>query len=101
MLREVGSVLVDLVPLVSVRVQDDSHHLGEARTAVSILMREIGSTEKRLSVRKEEHGEWPPAAARHGLNSAHIDLVQIRPFFTIDLDAHEIIAHDFRDILVL
>ena len=54
--------------------------------------REIGSGKKRLSVRGQKQACRPAAAASHGLTGGHIDLVDIRPLFTIHLDADKMLV---------
>ena len=63
--------------------------------------RKIGSAEERPLVRRQKNVHRPAAAARRELDEIHIDLVDVRPLFHIDLDVDEILVHDRGRRLVL
>ena len=54
----------------------------------------------RLSVRRHDHGQRPAVAAAQILGHAHVDRVNVRTFFSIDLDADKVTVQQGADLLV-
>ena len=74
----------------------------EARPAPFIGRREVRAGEDRLLVRRQKHRHGPAAVSLvHGDGGLHVDLIEIRTFLTIHLDAHVIAIHERGDLLVL
>ena len=68
---------------------------------MAILRREICSPIERLPVRREKHRHRPAAAAGQHLHRIHIDFVNIRAFFPVNLDIDEQPVHESGDLFVL
>ena len=76
-------------------------HLAETRHAHPRLGRPVRATVKRLQIGRQEYRHRPAAAPRHQLHGVHVDLIQVRPLLAIDLDAHEVLVHQPRDVWIL
>jgi len=72
----------------------------EARAAVTVVGRKIRSGEERLLILRQEHRHRPAAVARHRDGGGHVDVVEIRPLFAVDLDAHELRVQEPRGLFV-
>jgi len=57
------------------------------------VLREIRSRKKRFFIRRHDDGQGPAAAAREHLADSHINVVDVRSFFPIHLDADKGIVH--------
>ena len=75
--------------------------LDEARPPVFRLLREIGAAPDRVPLGGEEHGQRPAALLAGGVQRRHVDLVDVGPFFPIDLDVDEVAVHHAGDVGVL
>ena len=80
---------------------DSFEHFREPRLAPAIFRRKISAADERLQVGREPHAHRPAAAAGRRLNESHVNAVDVRPFFAIDLDVHELAIHDRGDLRVL
>jgi hypothetical protein len=65
------------------------------------LGRVVRAAEERLGRRREEHRHRPATLAVERNHGVHVDGVDIRPLFPVDLDAHEELVHDLRGCGVL
>ena len=65
-------------------------HLQEARPAVAVVGREIGSAKERLQLRRQKHVQRPAALAGRGLDEGHVNLIHVRPLLAVHLDADEV-----------
>ena len=68
-------------------------HPLERRHSETIARRKVGAGEKWRAVGQQEHGHRPSAGTGHALHGAHVDLVEVRPLFAIDLDGNEVAVH--------
>src|ERR1035437_2740718 len=75
--------------------------LEEARPAMTVVRREIGTAVEGFEVRREEYIERPPALAARRLNEGHIDLIHVRAFLPIHLDADKVRVEVGGDLRVL
>ena len=55
-----------------------------------VLRWEVGAAEEWLEGRGEEDAHRPAATAGQRLHRRHVDVVEVRALFAIDLDRHEI-----------
>jgi hypothetical protein len=97
LLAEAFCVLQDLFFARSVSSRNRFEDSRKTGTAVSILGRKIRSAEDRFSRRQQKNGHRPAAASGHHLNRSHVNLVEIRPFFTIDFDVYKVVVHESGD----
>ena len=93
--------LLELRAPVAIRLGNRSKDLREAGHSLAILRRVVRAAVERLAVRREEDRHRPAAVSGHGLNGVHIDRVQIRTLLAVNLDVHERVIHQCRDIRVL
>jgi hypothetical protein len=77
---------------------DLEEELGKTGTAVVRTGRKVGATEERFAVGGEKGGERPAALTGGSLDEAHVNLVDVGPFFAIDLDADEMVIEDAGDV---
>src|SRR4051794_16976143 len=69
-------------------------HLLEAWQAMARLGWEVGAAIERLAFRRQEGRHRPATMAGHRLHRLHINRVEIRALFAIDLDIDEVFVHD-------
>src|SRR5690606_41176741 len=81
-------------PLVSPCAGYGLQHLDKAVPAKPGAWRKICTSPEGPGVRREKHGQRPAALIAHGCECSHIDLIYVRPFFTIHLDIDEQTVHD-------
>ena len=89
---------------VVVRFPDIVHALEqllESGPPIPRVRRKIRAAVKWLEVGREPHAHRPAARARRGLHRGHVDPVDIRALFAVDLDADEILVHHRRHVVVL
>ena len=55
---------------------------------------------KGLPVGRQEDGQRPAARPAEGVQGGHVDLVDVGPLFAVDLDAHEVLVEEGRDLVV-
>src|SRR5215510_16181322 len=72
----------------------------KAGHVVPIGWREIGAAIKWYALRGKKHRHGPATVTGHHLNGVHVDLIQIRPFFTIDFYVDEVRVHQFGNLFV-
>ena len=94
-------IVEHLVLAVAVRFSDGLEDAGEGGQAAAVVGREVGAGVERLAVGREEHRHRPAAMAGHRLHRAHVDGVDIRALFAVDLDVDEELVHERGDLLVL
>ena len=75
--------------------------LRKARTAVTIVRREISAAKKRFPFRREKNIQRPAAGTGRGLDEGHVNLVHVRPLFAIHLDADEVLVQKSRNFFIL
>ncbi len=68
---------------------------------VAVARREIGPRVERFKLRREERAQRPAAGARHQLHRVHVDLVDVGALLAVDLDRHEVLVEELRDLRVL
>ena len=81
-------------------VVDRGQHRGKSRPAeLVVLRREIAAGVERLQVGRQEHVVGPATrTARDELRREHVDRVEIGPLLAVDLDVHEPLVHQLRDL---
>ena len=70
--------------------RDLLEHLGETGTTPARARRIVGAAVKRLERRRQPDAHRPAAGAGRRLHERHVDAIDVRPFFPVDLDRHEI-----------
>ena len=95
------AVLLDLLRLLAKQPGDLVQHVDEAGPAVARRSREIGAAPDRLALGREKHGQRPAALLAEMMQRRHVDLIDVRPLFAIDLDVDEQLVHDARGGVVL
>ena len=68
---------------------------------LSVPGREVGACEERLAIRREEHAHRPAALLREQLNRLHVDGIDVRALFAIDLHRDEPLVQHAGDVLGL
>ncbi len=96
-----GDVVLNLLRLAMVNVTDLCQHLGKAGTTEALFRREIGTAPERLTIRGQEHGQRPAALLTHRRQRCLIQMVKVRAFLTVDLDADELLVHQIGNRLIL
>ena len=98
-----GILAAHAVTLVAIEGRDALDQVRERRHSIARLLREVSAAEERCEViRREEHREWPAAAAlRQHLVRDLVYLVEIGPFLAIHLDVDEQPVHDGGSRIVL
>ncbi len=94
-------LLLDLGPAVGPDVAQGVEHRGERRASLVVGRREVRAPVERASVRGQEDAHGPAARTGHGLDGLHVDGVDVGPFLTVDLDAHEAVVEPGRHHRVL
>src|SRR5437763_8184640 len=75
--------------------------LQEAGPAVALVRRKISSSEEGFELRRQKNIEWPAARAGGRLDECHINLVHVRPLFTVHFDADEMLVEEPGHFLAL
>ena len=91
----------DALGMRMVDVGDLLQNRAEARPSITGLLGEIGAAPERLAVRRQKHRQRPAARLTHRMQRGHVDLVDVRALFAIDLDGDEQIIHERGSIAVL
>ena len=73
----------------------------ERGDVMAVLRWEIGSAIERLAIWGEKHRHRPAAATDQHLHRIHIDFINIRPFFPVNLDIDEQLIHQRGNVFVL
>ena len=97
MFAQAFGVLDDLCTPRAICLCDSLQNTGESRPVISIFRRKVSASENRLPVRQQENSQRPPAAAGHDLHGGHVDLIEVRTLFAIDLDIDKIFIHELCD----
>ena len=92
-LHEERAVLLDLAGLLAEDAGDLLEDRDEGRSAVTGGRRKVGAAPDRLAVGGQEHGERPSALLAQRMERRHVDLIDVGPFFAVDLDVHEKPVH--------
>src|SRR5512146_2652026 len=101
MVRYLLTRLNDLLPVL---LPDPGHALqyfSESGHVIPPDRWEISATVKRLSVRRQEQAHRPAALPGHRGYCAHVDIVQVRPLFPVDLDIDKMLIHQRSDLGIL
>ena len=93
--------LLDLAPLVLVRIGDGRHHRRKGRHPVTRQRREIGPRVERLQIRRQKDGERPATAPPHDLYGRLVDLIEIRSLLPVHLHVHEEAIHERGGLFAL
>ena len=72
-----------------------------APPAVTVPCRKVRATVKGLAVRREPDAHGPAPAPSQDLHRAHVDGIDIRSLFAIDLDGDVVLVDVARDLFVL
>ncbi len=99
--HDLASAFADLAVVVLPRVRDLAQDFEETRLPVAIFRRKISAADKRLERGGEPDVERPATAAGRGLDESHVNAIDIRAFFAVDLDVDEARVHEGRDFFVL
>jgi hypothetical protein len=94
MRQQIGARFQQLGPAVLVGVGHGVQHLAERRHLVARRGRKIGAAVERHAVWRHEHGHRPAAAAGHGLDRGHIDIVDVGALLAVDFDVNEVFVHN-------
>ena len=74
----------------------------EAGPAPFVGRRKVRAGKNRLLVRRQKNRHGPAAVSLiHGDGGLHVDLIEIRAFFTVNLDADVVTIHERGDLVVL
>ena len=93
-------VVLNFFPPVAIGVCNVRQKTRKSGPSVAIVGRKVRAAVKGFAVGKQENRQRPAAAAGHHLNGVHVDLIEIRTFFAIDLDVDEVVVHQLGDGLV-
>ena len=63
--------------------------------------REVGAAVERLQRRRQPHAHRPAAGPGRHLDEGHVDAIDVRPLFAIDLDRHEVPVEHVGDLAAL
>ena len=74
-------------------VGDRGQHAFERRHPKTIARRKVGACKKWSAVRQQKNRHRPSAGAGHALDRAHVNLIEVRPLFAVDLDRDEVAVH--------
>ena len=77
-------------------LDDGVEYLSERGQPVAGTVREVRAGKKREPVRGGEDAHRPAAAPGGSLHRLHVDRVEVRPLFPVDLHAHEMPVHHIR-----
>src|SRR4051794_36956507 len=73
--------------------------LKENGPAIKLVGREKRSAEEKVEVRCQEYVERPTALPGSGLDECHVNLIHIRPFLAVHLDADKVFVQKFSHFL--
>lgn len=79
---------------------DAVEQIEEADASAAGTGREICAGNERTFVGVHEDRQGPAAVTGHGLADVHVDTVDVRTFFAIDLDADEVFVEEGRNVWV-
>lgn len=81
-------------------VSDAEEDIAEAGHPVAGGWWEVGSAVDGVSVWGEEHGHRPATLPRHCLDGRHVNMIQIRPFFSVNFDVDVVLIHQLGGLIV-
>ena len=93
--------LGDLVALGVPDARNFLQDVDETRPAPPRRRREIRAAVERLQLGREPHAHRPTAGAGGRLHEGHVDAIDVRPLFAIDLDRHEVFVEHGRQLAAL
>ena len=79
---------------------DAQQHARKTRHVVAICGWKIRASVKGDALRSKKHGHGPATMSGHHLDGAHVDLIEVRPFFTVHLDIDEVLIHQPGNLFV-
>ena len=100
-LHQRRAVLLDLLRLFAEQPRDLAQHIDKSGPAVTRRWRKIRAAPDRLAAGRQKHGQRPAALLAEMMQRRHVDLVDVRPLFAIDLDVDEQLIHDARGGVIL
>ncbi len=92
-IADLGGRLLDIGRPFRKGIGDRAQHARERWHPEAITRRKVSAGKKWRAIRQQEHRHRPPAGTGHALHGAHVDLVEIRPLFAVDLDGNEVAVH--------
>ena len=99
--RDRIGVLVDFLWLFIPDAGYFGKHIAETGPAKFGFGWKIGAAPKWQRFRGEKHGEWPAPLLAQAMERCHIDAVDVRPLFAVDLDVDEARVHQSGGLGVL
>jgi len=100
-LAELLPGLVDGLALLAVGLGDGAQDAREAAHLHAVVGGEVGAAEEGHAAGGEEDGHRPSALAGERDHRLHVDAVDVRALLAVDLDVHEELVLDGRDLGVL
>ena len=100
-LVQIGGGMEDVAVARFPKLADVLENLHQARMAVAAVGRKIGSAVERFEIGCEKNIERPAALSAHRLDEGHVNLVHIRSFLAVELDADEVLVEEMGDPFVL
>src|SRR5262249_9209451 len=94
MIGKMLGLLLHLFSLVPEGRSDPAEHVLPGSAVMEGPRREVRSPVKGLGLRRQEHIQRPAATPGHGLDGIHINMVQVGPFFPVDLDIDKMLIHE-------
>ncbi len=101
LLCDVAGLATQTILVLAPELGDLGQDRGKPWPAPAIRWREIGARKDRLLLGRQENRHRPAAVMRHHLYGAHVNLVEIRSFFTVNFDVDEVLVHQLCNRLVL
>ena len=101
-MRDDGALIgLDFFRLVADDAGDLFQYGDEAGSAEALGLREVSAAPERLALWGQEHRQRPAALLAEGVERGHVDLVDIRPLFPVDLDVDVETVHHRRHVRIL
>jgi hypothetical protein len=95
------ALLADPLALLLPRIGDSEENHAPARHALARLGRKVRARVEGNLLGGDEGVEGPAAVAGHRLHGIHVDGVDVGALLAVDLDAHEVLVHERRDLGIL
>src|SRR5260221_1777604 len=95
--REPVALLDNLLGLFPPNIRETGEQRTKPRAPISIVWRIISASQKRLDVRREKHAHRPTTRAGRALHKQHVNPVNIRSLFAIDLNTNKVFVQDLRN----
>ena len=93
--------LDDVQPVIAPGAADLGEHIDKSGPAPLRPGRIVGAAEEGLQVGRQPHTHGPPAGAGRRLHERHVDAVDVRTFFAVDLDGNKVIVQNLGHAVVL